>query len=386
MLPSTQFKLLKLLVISSSLVLLSSTYLFAQEAEDTFTGEVIGDNLPIIEPEAPDLAPLPEPPPQPPKPKRSGLQAITVEQQRQRLGEIPPPPEVPQAQSTKSNKFEPPAMPTAKTNTQFHSQTSQESPIVPAPPTTSSSGLKILPFLDPLLNPPLPLEVPDQNIVPPTNPDATVELEPKNPIPSERTHGFYLLGSTFKPNLGLPNGLFSQQYKRTPVMFEGTLELFLLTGWFGTFGWRGNLLFWWADGQNVVGANREAMDLYIIGSNSSLALQLDFWDKQIVVPWAEIGFGQNLYYQNSGTLPNTITGAPTGGGIPDFHEIRDIWFYSVGGKILLDNFEPRNQHRLDIVYGVNHSYVMGMYREYFTNSHDFNFQGGTWLAGVNIEF
>lgn len=419
--------MLSLFVISFSLF--SPLISYSQVAEDTFTGETL-DETPAEEiGESSDLPPLPEEPTPPPKPKKSGLQAITVEQQLERLGEAPPanrskfeppsmtstttepapkpepqPPEaepdiapLPMAQPTIVRQLPPP--PPVMVQKNFEAPPMPPDNAAPPPPTNTGQytpplfqrgtgvnpllynkkALNFLPILDPLLNPPLPIDVSPEGRTEIT-PEGTVELAPQEPIPSKITHGIYVLGTSYKPpNLTLPNGLFRFQYDSAPILAEATFELYLLTGWFGTIGYRGNFLFFLIDGSQWGGTTLqlEDLDLYILGINGSLAYHAEFFDNQLFIPWAEFGFGQNLYYQRS---------PPIAGGIANFTEIRNIWFYSVGGKLLIDWLDPRGTKRLDTRWGINHTYLMGMFRQYFSDSGAFDFSGLTGLAGINIEF
>ncbi|OGQ34540.1 MAG: hypothetical protein A3F16_03465 [Deltaproteobacteria bacterium RIFCSPHIGHO2_12_FULL_43_9] len=424
--------MLSLFVISFSLFLPSISY--SQVAEDTFTGETLDDAAVDEAGELPEeIPPPPEEPPLSPPPKKSGLQAITVQQQLERLGETPP---------TPKSKFEPPTMaspeikPTPKleipptagepdiaplplpeptivrqvplpvpaprsavVNKSFDAPPMPPLDTAPPPPRGeglytppifkrgtgvnpllyNKQALNFLPILDPILNPPLPIEIPPEGETVIT-PEGRVELAPTEPLPSRITHGIYLLGTSYKPpNLTLPNGLFRFQYDSAPVLAETTFELYLLTGWFGTIGYRGNFLFFLIDGSQWSGSplQLEDMDLYIVGINGSIAYHAEFFDNQFFIPWAEFGFGQNLYYQSSDDVA---------GGVADFKEIRNIWFYSVGGKLLIDWLDPRGAKRLDSRWGINHTYLMGMFRQYFSDGGAFNFSGLTGLAGINIEF
>ena len=131
------------------------------------------------------------------------------------------------------------------------------------------------------------------------------------------------------------------------------------------------------DGINYSGTTPQDIDLYIFGITSALTYHGDFFDKQLIVPWAEFGVGQNVYMQ---------TVEKVAGGLAAFTKMRNIWYVSVGGKLLINWFDPRGAKKLDTKVGINSTYLFGMFRQYFSKSGAFDFSGPTYLAGINIEF
>src|SRR3990167_2778556 len=135
---STQFRLLSLFVISFSLFLQSISY--SQVAEDTFTGETLDDAAVDEAGELPEeIPPPPEEPPLSHPPNKRGLQAITVQQQLERLGETPP---------TPKSKFEPPTMASPEI---------KPTPKLEIPPTAGEPDIAPLPLPEPTIVRQVPL-------------------------------------------------------------------------------------------------------------------------------------------------------------------------------------------------------------------------------------
>jgi len=130
----------------------------------------------------------------------------------------------------------------------------------------------------------------------------------------------------------------------------------------------------------------ESTDLTIWGFGTTATYQLDLWDNQPIVPWMEGGIGVNLFSQFS-RQSVTDPGPGSTSDLNDFHKFRRYGFYSVGVKLLLDWLNPRAAKRMDINYGINNVYLMGLFRRIYTDhaGQEFNFAGDMWLVGLNFE-
>ncbi|MFC2075092.1 hypothetical protein ACFLRA_02335 [Bdellovibrionota bacterium] len=214
--------------------------------------------------------------------------------------------------------------------------------------------------------------------------DNRVELPAVVPVPSKREYGFYALGSVYDPKrLRLPGDYFDTAFhNKDGVWGELGLEWLPLPWVGGTLGFGNSISGYWISGKEfIVGPDDiQTLDLVILGAYSTLTYQLDIFHNQPIVPWAQIAHGYNLYKQISRYVP---------GGRSDFGKrTHSSWFWSVGGKILLDWLEPRVAKNADASYGLNNTYLIGMYRRTYVKSGNttFDHSGEMWLAGLNLEF
>ncbi|MCX4243378.1 MXAN_2562 family outer membrane beta-barrel protein [Paraliomyxa miuraensis] len=104
-----------------------------------------------------------------------------------------------------------------------------------------------------------------------------------------------------------------------------------------------------------------------------------------LVPYGKAGLGYHLYWVKAGTgsVARNSQGEAGRGGVLG-------WQLNAGGMLRLDFIEPGTAKKLDIVTGINHTYVFGEFQysriDNFGVGRSISLGDATWFVGLAIEF
>jgi hypothetical protein len=104
-----------------------------------------------------------------------------------------------------------------------------------------------------------------------------------------------------------------------------------------------------------------------------------------LVPYAKAGLAYSLYWNKSGSgnLARNSRGEAALGGVPGFQA-------NVGAMLRMDFIEPGTAKKLDVLTGINHTYLFGEFQysrvDNFGVGRSISLGDSTWFAGLAIEF
>lgn len=125
--------------------------------------------------------------------------------------------------------------------------------------------------------------------------------------------------------------------------------------------------------QDAIEAN-ETYNLFVFPNNIALIYRMQLWDKQWLVPFAEIGLDYLalIEYRDDGEETNF-------GGAPHFH-------FALGGSFLLNALSRDIGLTVDKEYGINAMWLTAEYRRLELITGDFDFSDDVFSAGFMFEF
>lgn len=127
-------------------------------------------------------------------------------------------------------------------------------------------------------------------------------------------------------------------------------------------------------GQQVATEAREDYNLFVFPNNVGLIYRAQFYDKQWIVPFAEIGldYFAIVEYRDDGDETNF-------GGSPHFH-------FAAGGSFSLNTLSRELAINVDREYGINNMWLTAEYRRLEQITGDFDFSDDIYSAGFMFEF
>lgn len=199
--------------------------------------------------------------------------------------------------------------------------------------------------------------------------------------PSEQRSAVSLRGGTFNisgavnPDTGLA---FDEVYGAAGVIvffdYEwqllrsiGKLGLKLGTGIYATSG-DGRFL------NNTAETARERYTFVMFPNSISLIYRMQYWDKQILVPFVEGGGGYYTFVEVRDDFKRTKYG-----GVP-------IGQFAVGGSLLLDFLDPTAMVEMDEDHGINHLWLTAEFRVIESFKDSFDISNSMVSAGFLFEF
>ena len=162
-------------------------------------------------------------------------------------------------------------------------------------------------------------------------------------------------------------------YLDTGVSYKNILELSVGAGFIQEMGW---LLS--EDGS----VSDEHDMLTVLPLNASTTLRLDFFEEQLLVPYASAGLDYWVWRENwmspgadGDSAAEEISGAKIGS------------HWSVGGQLLLDSFDPSGASRTALKTGIQDSYFQIEYRSQTIGDSDgLSFDSSSWTAGMRFNY
>ncbi|HEX4924255.1 MAG TPA: CFI-box-CTERM domain-containing protein [Bdellovibrionales bacterium] len=199
--------------------------------------------------------------------------------------------------------------------------------------------------------------------------------------PSEQKSAVSLRGGTFNvsgavnPETGLA---FEEVYDSSGVIVFFDYEWQLLRG-IGKLGLKFGTGIYAASGDgrflnNTALTARERYTFVMFPNNISAIYRLQYWDKQIIVPFVEGGGGYYTFVEVRDDFKRTKYG-----GVP-------IGQFAVGGSLLLDFLDPSAMVEMDEDHGINHLWLTAEYRYIESFKDDFDISNSMFSAGFLFEF
>lgn len=119
---------------------------------------------------------------------------------------------------------------------------------------------------------------------------------------------------------------------------------------------------------------KEKYSFYVFPNSIAAVYRLDIFDKQWLVPFAEVGLDYMSFIEIRDDAEDFKFG-----GAPHFH-------FAVGGSFLLDVLGRDMMSEIDSQYGVNHLWLTAEYRRLESIAGDFDFTDDVVNGGIMVEF
>jgi hypothetical protein len=211
-----------------------------------------------------------------------------------------------------------------------------------------------------------------------------VHIYKTTPSPISRSAGIHV-GPITPTNLsGKIDGItYKNVYGNATPFLVGFDYEFLLFQEAGKFGLRPALGFFTASGQGRFRSTPslqadEIISLYAFPTSLSATYHLQFWDRQILVPFGEAG-GDYIGFMEYRPDKEKFQDATRFGGAT-------AWHWAAGLQLQLDFLNREGLWQLDSEYGINHIYLVGDVRQIIGLSTPYDFTALVYEGGFLFEF
>ncbi len=116
--------------------------------------------------------------------------------------------------------------------------------------------------------------------------------------------------------------------------------------------------------------------LSVIPLQASGLLRLDFFNDQVLVPFATAGADYWIWQEKwtNGAVDENVSGGKVG------------YHYSVGGQILLDRFDEVSASLLEVTRGVTDTYLSAEYRVQEFDGEGLSFDSESFTVGIRFQY
>jgi hypothetical protein len=113
--------------------------------------------------------------------------------------------------------------------------------------------------------------------------------------------------------------------------------------------------------------------LNVLPLNASLLVRGDFFNEQILVPYASVGYDYWLWQEKSGDADLGTDKSVSGG--------KHGWHYAVGGQFLLDPFDKVSASLMEVKRGIRDTYLSFEYRTQEFSGEGLSFDSDSYTLG-----